>query len=151
MPTATDTYIYLRGGRGDGFVPQWDGTLTEEGMVDGSGAVVAVGDEEPGKEVSEPYRNIFPSTTNSPNYKSYFFFASPYQYTDGGSVNNAYQDDGAAITLEGAKSRLSDEVKGVTPRQFFKVYTWLLFTSANGLVYKFRKADVIGWGARPRV
>lgn len=38
--TPTDTYIYLRGGRGDGFVPTWTGTVAEQGMVDTSGAIV---------------------------------------------------------------------------------------------------------------
>lgn len=68
----TDTYIYLKGGRGDGFVPLWTGTLAEEGMVSDTGAAEGTA----GREVSEPYRDIH-------NYSTTVKAAvqTPYNYT----------------------------------------------------------------------
>jgi hypothetical protein len=130
----TDTYIYLRGGRGDGFVPEWTGVVTEVET----------------DEKSDPYRNIFPSSKVTPAFST-------------GSIGgiavftatsaNGFLDDGEAMTalnLSNVKSRLSDEVGGITPRQFDKATTWLVFLSANGLTYEFRKDLVIGRSSQPR-
>lgn len=142
----TDTYIYLKGGRGDGFVPQWTGALSEEGMVSDTGATLGTA----GKEVSDPYRDIFPSTTfNQSTGVSYGGFAA--WVTPGpGSGTNLYPDDGTTAASSGSKSRLSDEVLHVKPRQYVRVATWMIFTSQSGLSYKFRKDQIVGWGSKPR-
>lgn len=155
MPAATptDTYIYLRGGRGDGFVPLWTGAVAEEGMVTEDGD--AVGNE--GKEVGEPYRDIFVvqpltvsvssglGTTNAPSMTGLLLTAPTVTAATG--VGNA----GASVSGSDFTGTASDEVAHVKPRQFFKVCTWMAFTSANGLEYKFRKADVVGWGGQARI
>ncbi|OYW74637.1 MAG: hypothetical protein B7Z37_16945 [Verrucomicrobia bacterium 12-59-8] len=46
---------------------------------------------------------------------------------------------------------VSDEVANAKPRLFTKVCTWLIFKEVGeAATYKFRKADVLGWGANPR-
>jgi hypothetical protein len=141
----TDTYIYLKGGRGDGFVPQWTGTLTEEGMVSDSGGTLGTA----GREVSEPYRDIFPSSTVTQDYGSYQLVWYQIPYTTGGKAASFYPDEQATSANSG-KGRLSDEVAHAKPRQYARVATWLIFTSQNGLPYKFRKDSVVGWGSQPR-
>jgi hypothetical protein len=141
----TDTYIYLKGGRGDGFVPQWTGALTEEGMVSDSGAIVGTA----GREVSEPYRDIFPSSSVTQNYGSYGFYVWQVPYVTGGTASGFYPDE-AGTAANSGKGRLSDEVSHVKPRQYSRVSTWMIFISQNGLSYKFRKDSVLGWGSKPR-
>lgn len=138
--TPTDTYIYLRGGRGDGFVPTWTGTVAEQGMVDTSGAIVG----SDGKEVSEPYRDVFQSSAEFATLAGRNNISAP------GIIANAIAAGGGTGGIEASFLADSDEVAHVKPRQYFKVFTWLVFTSSNGLTYKFRKADIIGWGSRAR-
>ncbi|MBB5035561.1 beta strand repeat-containing protein [Prosthecobacter vanneervenii] len=141
----TDTYIYLKGARGDGFVPLWTGALSEEGMVSDTGTSLGTS----GKEVSEPYRDIFPSTAFAQSTAvSYGGFAA-WVVPGPGTGANLYLDDGTAAT-NSPKSRLSDEVGHVKPRQYARVATWLIFTSQSGISYKFRKDQVVGWGSQPR-
>lgn len=161
-----DIYIYLKGGRGDGFVPDWNGVdpmEAEEGtLTDGEGL-----------EVSEPYRDIFPAETN---------VGIRATYTDAGETHTGRGTmpmktaflPGDELALEAGwsgpviagitqwasiyaldpKFTTSDEVAHTAPRQFTKVCTWLVFTSVgepgSEYPFKFRKADVIGWGTRPR-
>lgn len=160
--TPTDTYIYLKGGRGDGFVPQWTGELAEEGTT----------------EKGEPYRNEFQATVqldNSASASSGFTSgASAYWGTGANSSNgSASSGFGGQLTTPGHLTKvvitketvgataqavnitptfgsLSDSVSGAAPRQFDKSATWLVFISSNGLGYKFRKADVVGWGSQNR-
>lgn len=141
----TDTYIYLKGGRGDGFVPKWIGTLTEEGMVSDNGTILGTA----GREVSEPYRDVFPSSTVSQEYGSYGFYFSMIPYMKGGMGTTFYPDEAGQAANSG-KGRLSDEVAHVKPRQFVRATTWMIFISQNGLPYKFRKDLVLGWGSQPR-
>ncbi|OYW70495.1 MAG: hypothetical protein B7Z37_30575 [Verrucomicrobia bacterium 12-59-8] len=141
----TDTYIYLKGGRGDGFVPKWTGALTEEGMVNEGGTTLGTA----GKEVSEPYRDIFPSSTITQNYGIWAAGFAVMPLTTGGQGNNFYPDDGSSAANSG-KGRVSDEVLHAKPRQYARVATWMIFISQNGLPYKFRKDLVLGWGAQPR-
>lgn len=143
--TPTDTYIYLKGGRGDGFVPQWTGALTEEGMVNDTGTILGTA----GREVSEPYRDIFPSSTVTQNYDTAAFFWTLYPYLKNGTGSTFYPDEGTNAANTG-KGRLSDEVSHTKPRQFVRASTWMIFMSSNGLPYKFRKDLVLGWGSKPR-
>ena len=143
--TPADTYIYLKGGRGDGFVPLWTGLVSEEGMVGSTGTSLGT----TGLEVSDPYRDIFPSSTASQSSAvEYAGFAS-WPIPGPGKGDNFYPDDGSTVASN-AKARLSDEVQHVKPRQFARVATWLIFTSLSGLSYKFRKDQILGWGSQPR-
>jgi hypothetical protein len=142
LAVPADTYIYLNGGRGDGFVPLWTGTLSEEGLVDKNGNVLVLG----GQEMSEPYRDIFTSSSLTQNYTS-FYWGNPQPVTS--VANNVYTDDGRPSAYNG-NSRLSDEVAHAKPRQYVRLGTWLIFTSQSGLTYKFRKDQVLGWGSQPR-
>ena len=55
------------------------------------------------------------------------------------------------VALTGVSPQVSDEVAHAKPRLFTKVCTWLIFQEVGGTAtYKFRKAEVIGWGANPR-
>ncbi len=141
----TDTYIYLKGGRGDGFVPLWTGALSEEGMVSDTGTTLGTA----GKEVSDPYRDIFPSTAFAQTTGVQYGGFSAWIVPGPGSGANLYPDDGTAAS-SGSKSRLSDEVAHTKPRQYARVATWLIFTSQSGLPYKFRKDQIVGWGSKPR-
>lgn len=155
--TPTDTYVYLRGGRGDGFVPTWTGALTEEGEVDANGAIVGTA----GKEVSEPYRDIHNNSTNIALVDGSDLGAGilpikgtaliPTTITPASLPGGASGDMLVSQSGLGTVSiKVSDDVNNTPPRQFYKVYTWWVFTSSNGIAYKFRKADVIGIGSQPR-
>lgn len=147
---AKTLYVYLKGGRGDAKVTEiWDGAEpTEEGMVDTSGVIVGTD----GKEVSEPYRDDFPSTTRGySGANSGAGLTATFDSTV--AVNNAYLAEGAVAMGGGVGSiisKLSDAVAHVKPRQYYKVYTWLVFEDDDGTPYKFRKADIVGWGSYPR-
>ncbi len=160
--TPTDTYIYLKGGRGDGFVPLWTGELAEEGTT----------------EKGEPYRNEFQATVqldNSASGSAGFSGGGSSYWGTGPSSNNISSSMGfggqmttpghltkVSISKEivGASSQavvitptfgsLSDSASGAAPRQFDKTTTWMVFISSNGLGYKFRKTDVVGWGSQRR-
>lgn len=139
IPTLpTDTYIHLKGGRGDGFVPLWTGVVTE---------VVS-------EEKSDPFRNIFPSTKLNPSFALFTpSVGAQYHKIQSALVQNGYPDEGTELSeanIELSKSRLSDEVGGIAPRQFDKTATWLIFMSANGLTYEYRKDLVIGRSSQPR-
>lgn len=175
----TDTYIYLKGGRGDGFVPLWTGALSEEGMVGDTGAALGTA----GREVSDPYRDIHNySTTVQASVKT----PNNLSFTSGSLVLNgtAFKTSGttpalnsgltlnglpavavypapygvgpvptsgtASMTLTDLVPQVSDEVAHEKPRQYARVATWLIFTSQSGISYKFRKDQVLGWGSQPR-
>lgn len=175
----TDTYIYLKGGRGDGFVPLWTGALSEEGMVGDTGATLGTA----GREVSDPYRDIHNySTTVQAAVKT----PNNLTFSSGSLVLNgtAFKTTGATpalnsgLTLGGLPTvaiypapygtgpvptagtgsmaltdltpQVSDEVAHEKPRQYARIATWLIFTSQSGIPYKFRKDQVLGWGSKPR-
>jgi IPT/TIG domain len=127
----TDTYIYLNGSRGDAFVPSWTGAISEVVLT----------------EKGEPYRNSVFSQLEASGGGGSSSRQVPYAlapvYTVGTTTLAAYEvyvDDAAKDTASG----------NVPPRQFDKLATWLYFTSANGLIYHYRKDKVIGWGSQPR-
>lgn len=149
---AIDLYVHLKSGRTIHVTETWNGVEpTDEGMVDGSGAIVGTD----GKEVSPPYRNIFrtPLTVEaSVNTSQYVratgvlpgFGTFPAHYTDErtNTPQEVTGDINPTLSVE------SDEVAGTKPRQYFQVYTWLVFTDLDGRPYKYRKADVLGWGSK---
>lgn len=141
--TPTDVYIYLKGGRGDGFVPLWTGTFRDV-EVDVK---------------SDPYRNIFPSTQKNPEMAlqsiptgdppgSGLPILSPYEATK--NITYGYIAGGDNVFTGSAIAKMSDEVAGTAPRQFVQVVTYRLFLSSNGLEYSIRLAlfDGIGGAAR---
>ncbi len=60
----------------------------------------------------------------------------------------------AAMVLTDLTPQVSDEVANTKPRLFTKVCTWLIFKETGvptpTAIFKFRKADVLGWGCNPR-
>ncbi len=162
---AHNLYLYLRGGRGDAFVTDlWDGLLpTEEGTVD---TTTGEPDDGLGVEVSEPYRDVFTAVGASLIYHSMnssplsfqtssaLIFDSPAvtspSFVGSGPGSGSYPGQVTASDLQASNS---DEIAHVKPRQFAKVCTWLKFqeTGADGAIFKFRKADVIGWGKHARL
>lgn len=129
----TDTYIYLKGGRGDGFVPMWTGAYADL-LVD---------------EKSEPYRNIFQTTAQTQTSGISGVGGSGSVTMPGtlATLGNTYAT-GAVLTM--TIGQASDEVAGTAPRQFDKVVTWRQYVSSNGLTYAFRLADILGIGSQSR-
>lgn len=156
-------YIYLRGGRGDAFVTDlWDGQLpTEEGTLpvgepDDEDYVPPDGE---GEEVSEPYRDIFTAASeltyaseNTTYFKAQASSALIYTEPSISAPSPTGLGTGGTLTGHPAAST-SDEINHVKPRQFTKVCTWLMFEEIgeDGATFKFRKADVIGWGKHARL
>ncbi|MFC5457339.1 beta strand repeat-containing protein [Prosthecobacter fluviatilis] len=152
--TPTDTYIYLKGGRGDGFVPLWTGQVSEEGTT----------------EKGEPYRNEFQTTVQLDNNSAVSSSGTVGYASSGGSASNGFGGQlttpghitkvaitkeiigytAQAVSVNPTYGSLSDSASGTPPRQFDKTTTWLVFVSSNGLGYKYRKADVMGWGSQRR-
>lgn len=159
-------YVYLTGGRGDAYVTDaWDGAPPEEE------GTLPVDEETPGDgkglEASEPYRDIFPASTQSwlqmPNpdggtiYDSLTAMSGVimkdpqiggyYVPIGGGSLTSV-----SFVKATGTPSfTTSDEVGHEKPRQTTKVCTWLVFEEeGTGATFKFRKNQVIGWGKNPR-
>ncbi len=132
-----DTYIYLKGGRGDGFVPQWTGSYTDA-LVD---------------EKSEPYRNIF-QTSAQTTVTGVNGVSSSGSITLPGvmqSVRNFFPASwNVDSNLSYTAGAMSDEAAGATPRQFVRTVTWRAYTSSNGMQYHFRLADILGIGSQPR-
>lgn len=130
-----DTYIYLKGGRGDAFVPLWTGEVTQEETT----------------EKGEPYRNSVAGTTTStgvignPGYLNVIEPAAQ-PFVIGAPVGPVHFN--TTLIMD---DQLQDAKDGsCPPRTWSKTVTWLVFVSANSLSYKFRKADVLGWGSNPR-
>ena len=132
-----DTYIYLKGGRGDGFVPQWTGSYTDT-LVD---------------EKSEPYRNIFQSTAQTA-VNGVNGVSSTGSITLPGLMQTVrnYFPYGWSVdsNLTYTAGSLSDEAAGTAPRQYAKTVTWRAYTSSNGMQYHFRLSEILGIGSQPR-
>lgn len=149
---AKTLYVYLKGGRGDAKVTEiWDGAApTEKGMVDASGVIVGTD----GKEVAEPYRDIFRTTIEADCGVSTVDLNIKGSIPGVGSVaallNAPPGGSTPSITGTPTLTDESDEVAHTKPRQYYKVYTWLVFADDDGTPYEFRKADVLGWGSYPR-
>ena len=131
MPT--DIYIYLKGGRGDGFVTGWNGTApTEENTT----------------ENGEPYRNTIPGSSQ-PDLTTLGFQGGP------GFVNvptltvsgGGYPVNSVALVKDDALTEMSGTP--TPPRAWTRTVTWLIFTGTAG-PFKFRKDLVIGWGTAAR-
>lgn len=138
-------YLHLKNGRTIHVTSAWNGAApTEEGMVDGSGAVVG----SDGKEVAAPFRNIFRTQV-----KAVAGLNSPYTQEavlpGVGTVTNQASGTPIVGQVAVALSTPSDDAGGIKPRQYFAVYTWLVFEDTEGVPYKFRKASVEGWGSEP--
>jgi hypothetical protein len=133
----TDTYIYLKGGRGDGFVPLWTGAFLDEEKT----------------EKSEPYRNIFQTTAQTKIDSTGSSAGHGANLSLPGimtTLTNSANIYAGVTSLSYTAGAISDEAAGTAPRQFVKAVTWRSYTSANGLVYQFRLADILGVGSQPR-
>lgn len=128
--TPADIYVYLKGGRGDGYVPLWTGAYTDT-LVD---------------EKSAAYRDIFPSTSS-------LYIGSPVAQI---STSTALTYVGPVVDPSGEvtgttyTASTSDEIAHVEPRDFDKTFTWRSYASSTGLWYHFRLADILGVGSRSR-
>lgn len=145
-------YVWFLNGQDGKVCDDWNGEApTEEGLVDSDGAIVGTA----GQEVSEPYRNIHPYSTEI-NVKSGSTLAGALTLKGTSlvpaSVAPADVVGGpvAVLTTLGTLAvKTSDQVSGTKPHQFAKVYTWLIFTGATG-IYKYRKSKVVGYAQNPR-
>ena len=131
--TPTDTYIYLKGGRGDGFVPLWTGEYSDSEKA----------------EKSEPYRNIF-QTTAKTGTSGISGVGGGGEITIPGSITQLANTYATSSALTVTIDAQSDDAAGIPPRQFSKSVTWRTFVGGNGIEYHFRLADVLGWGSQPR-
>ena len=165
-------YLKLTSGEYVHVTDDWDGQApTEEGMVDSDGVAVDAN----GKEVSDPYRDIHRYTS----YLKAVEMGNPsfYDYIESDAVTVAAaliptepltvkatdifvsgSSESFTRTVKhsplpaGFISSTSDEVAHRAPRQFAKVYTWLVFEDAEGgTAYKWRKAEIMGWGKMPPI
>lgn len=142
---ARPLYVYLQGGRGDSPATEtWNGLAPTEEIT---------------QEKSEFYRDIFGVSTTllypgssvfaglptSVQTLSGITFTTPVATAP--SWSSGEIDGGITGTLG---STTSDEVGHEPPRQTDKAVTWLIFEDEAGTPYKFRKAQVIGWGNSPR-
>ncbi len=131
--TPTDTYIYLKGGRGDGFVPLWTGEYSDVELT----------------EKSEPYRNIFQMQAQT-STQGISGTGGNGIVTFPGTLSSLENTGSSASVLTITPDTLSDEAAGTAPRQFSKSVTWRSFISGNGITYSFRLADILGVGSIPR-
>ncbi len=161
-------YLKLMSGEVVHVTDAWDGAApTEEGMVDANGIAVDAN----GKEVSDPYRDIHRYTSPLKAVEFANPSASDFTMSDAVTVAAALIPtepltvkatdifiSGSLRTIKhsplpaGFISSTSDEVAHRAPRQFAKVYTWLVFEDAEGgTAYKWRKAEIMGWGKMPPI
>jgi len=135
--TPVDTYIYLRGGRGDGFVSLWTGEVSQEDTL----------------EQGDPYRNTVAGTVTATGVISNPGYVNiPTPATQPIQIGGVSPVDGIDFNLD---LIIDDQIKDAKdgdcpPRKWTRTVTWLCFTAASGLVFKFRKPDVIGWGSNSR-
>lgn len=149
-------YLKLMSGEVVHVTDAWDGAApTEEGMVDANGIAVDAN----GKEVSEPYRNIHNNSTRVGAYNGRYgaldmvgVSVEPETLVPAGATALVSAKDLAQLTIGGLIVHVSDHIKKVPPRQFAKVYTWLVFEDVEtGIAYKWRKSEVIGWSKMPPI
>lgn len=146
---AYNLYLKLMSGEVVHVTDAWDGAApTEEGMVDANGIAVDAN----GKEVSEPYRNIHNNSTRVGAYNGWYgaldmVGVSVEPATLGLPGAGLSSANLAQMIIGGPIVHVSDHIKKVPPRQFAKVYTWLIFSEdPSGPVHKWRKSEVMGWG-----
>ncbi len=131
-----DTFIYLKGGRGDGYVPLWTG-LYQDALVD---------------ENSEPYRDIFPSASDL-RYTPSGIGESTQIYKSSTSLiyTNPIIEPAEGSNLRGTvDSSTSDEINHEPPRQYVRKCTWRFYLSADGKYYHYRLIDILGTGSKSR-
>lgn len=171
---AKDLYLKLMSGETVHVTDSWDGAApTEEGMVDADGVAVDAN----GKEVSEAYRDIHrynaqvwpaqgsltvtgtpsdfqigstssaPVTVQAALVPSTTVQAQTIAGTYSSTVGLSIAATTKGLVPDSVTAEPSDEVVHKKPRQFAKVYTWLIFSEdPSGPVHKWRKSEVMGWG-----
>lgn len=165
---AYNLYLKLMSGEVVHVTDAWDGAApTEEGMVDANGIAVDAN----GKEVSEPYRDIHRYTSalkagemaapsaNDITVSDPVTVAAALIPTEPLTVKATHIDIIFNVATKrlspvpaGFSTSTSDEVAHKKPRQFAKVYTWLVFSEdPSGPVHKWRKSEVMGWGKMPPI
>lgn len=171
---AYNLYLKLMSGEVVHVTDAWDGAApTEEGMVDSDGVAVDAN----GKEVSEAYRDIHrynaqvwpaqgsqtvtgslggasidstwsePVTVQAALVPSTAVQAQTIKGTYSGGIGASATGTIKGLVPDSVTASPSDEVAHKKPRQFAKVYTWLIFSEdPSGPVHKWRKSEVMGWG-----
>lgn len=121
--TPTDVYIYLKGGRGDGFVKQWTGVFADETKT----------------EKSDPFRNASQTIVNGAVYPGLLTsFVVPF-------ASDSITSAGGNFT-----GTPNDIAGNTAPRQFDKSVTWRRFVAANGMEFPYRLDIIDGIGTEPR-
>lgn len=140
-----DIYVYLSGGRGDGYVPNWTGVVTD---------VIET-------EAGDHYRDIFRTTISRSSTVGGYNGIIPGVAGSGtipgvgsiaitSTVFPAITEGNSTYTVAPSVSKESDEVAHTAPRAWTKSVTWSHFLSSNGLSYKFKKSLITGIGSEPR-
>ena len=136
----TDTYIYLKGGRGDGFVPGWTGEYRD--------ADISV--------KSDPYRDIFRRGLLNVGKPGVYLNAQvTTQVVTSLRLTSPSLVPGTSTVLPGNLEGTlvatdSDDEAHVTPRQYDRAATYRFFMASNGLEYHFELAQILGVGSEPR-
>lgn len=126
----TDVFIYLKGGRGDGFVPKWTGLFTDETKT----------------EKSAGFRNAAQTVINGPSGTVvYPGLLSGFGVTTVPSVG------GLAGSVSHTPTGTPNDIAGNTaPRQWDRSVTWRRFISASGIEFPYRLDLIDGISTKAR-
>jgi hypothetical protein len=124
LPTVpSDIYVYLKGGRGDGFVPGYTGAYVDSTVI----------------EKSPGYRNAAQSIAAGAVYPGVLTAfsipaANPYIVTNAGTFTGTPNDIAA----------------NTPPRQWDRNVTWRRYIGAGGIEYPYRLDQIIGLSSKKR-
>lgn len=137
LPTVpADIYVYLKGGRGDGFVPGYTGVYVDEvktekspGFRNAHQTVVTT----PSGSVSYPgvVSNLSNTVTSGPN----------------GVIAPVINTTTTTIAVTGTPN---DIAANTAPRQWERSVTWRRYIGEGGIEYPFRLDLIVGIGSRKR-
>ena len=128
LPTVpTDVYVYLKGGRGDGFVPGYTGVYVDEVKT----------------EKSNGFRNAAQTVVESPGGSLVY----PGVAT---SLSIAVTGSGSSTTTITPAGTLNDIAGNSDPRQWNRSVTWRRYIGEGGIEYEYRLDQIVGLGSRKR-
>ncbi len=125
LPTEpTDIFVYLKGGRGDGFVPKWTGLYVDETKT----------------EKSAGFRNAHQTVVTTPSGS----VAYPGKVD---SINAASPSGSTTISWT---ATANDIAANTAPRQWDRSVTWRRFISASGIEFPYRLDLIDGISTKAR-
>jgi len=131
LPTVpTDVYVYLKGGRGDGFVPGYTGVYVDETKT----------------EKSNGFRNAAQTIVDAPTFSVVYpgvVTSLELEAVASGSGSTST----STITPTGTPN---DIAANTAPRQWDRSVTWRRYIGEGGIEYPFRLDLIIGLGSQKR-